>query len=74
MKQREVRDKENVRWTCMEALGSIGEGLTSDNNGNVTVVCTPSGGSQTVRIKLESDWFENTSDENPLEQIARSKN
>jgi hypothetical protein len=58
----------------MEALGAIAPGLTSDGDGQVTVLCTPSGGSQTVRIKLASDWFENTSDENLLVQITRSKN
>lgn len=72
MKQREVQDKENIRWSCVEALGAVSEGLTSDRNGNVTVVCTPSGGAQTVRIKLASDWFESATDQQLLTQIQKN--
>jgi hypothetical protein len=72
MKQREVQDQENVRWTCVEALAAISSGLTSDEKGNVTVVCTPSGGSQTVRVKLSADWFDTISDDQLLAEIRQS--
>lgn len=73
MQQREVQDSKNVRWSCVEALAAVSEGLTSDKNGNVTVVCTPSGGEQTVRVKLESDWFEKATDEEILKAIQENR-
>lgn len=79
MKQREVQDLENTRWVCVEALSAISEGRKDieekiqDKNGNVTVVCTPSGGAQTVRIQLQSDWQETLDDETLIQKITDSK-
>jgi hypothetical protein len=75
MKQREVQDSDNTRWVCVEALSAITESRKDieekiqDSNGNVTVVCTPSGGAQTVRLQLPPDWLENTPDAELLKKI-----
>ena len=70
MKQREVTDKENTTWTCVQAYGGIegkaGEkaaAIAETEAGTVPVVCTPSGGAQTVRLELTKDWFDNLADE-----------
>lgn len=62
MKQREVTDTNNTRWTCVQAFaGSNNEELAEkgkeiNGNGKVDVVCTPSGGQQSVRLQLNDEW------------------
>jgi hypothetical protein len=76
MKQREVTDKNNTAWTCVQAYASM-SGDTADkavelsesDEGTVPVVCTPSGGAQTVRLELEKDWFDALSDEELVQAI-----
>ena len=70
MKQREVTDKEGTRWTCVQAFsalegkaGEIAAELSETDEGKVQVVCTPSGGAQTVRLDLEQNWLEELPDE-----------
>lgn len=77
MTQREVTDSENTTWTCVQAYGTLSKEnadkaaeLTEDTNGEVTVVCTPSGGAQTVRLQLPKDWLESVSDEELVKQIT----
>ena len=77
MTQREVTDSENTTWTCVQAYGTLSKEnadkaaeLTEDTNGEVTVVCTPSGGAQTVRLQLPKNWLESVSDEELVNQIA----
>ena len=80
MKQREVQDEDNVRWTCVQALaGGSGaaaelaaEHLESDD-GTLPVICTPSGGEQSVRLELRRGWEESISDAELLQAIATSK-
>ena len=77
MRQREVQDAESVRWTCVQALGGL-EGPSAEraadrlesDEGTVPVVCTPSGGAQSVRLELERGWEDALSDEDLLEAIA----
>ncbi|WP_299707824.1 hypothetical protein [uncultured Pontibacter sp.] len=76
MTQREVTDSENTNWTCVQAYGNLSQEnadkaaeLTEETNGDVTVVCTPSGGAQTVRLQLPKDWMEALSDEDLVKQI-----
>jgi hypothetical protein len=83
MDPREVTDAEGTRWTCVQAyagLGDIGEAATARADGEradgepvygepVEVVCTPSGGAQTVRLELPADWREGTPDEALLDAI-----
>jgi hypothetical protein len=81
MTQREVTDNENTTWTCVQAYGNLSQEnaekaaeLTEDTNGHVTVVCTPSGGAQTVRLQLPKDWMEEVPDEELVKQITASQN
>jgi hypothetical protein len=76
MKQREVQDAENVRWVCVQALAGV-DGTAAEravahvesDAGTVTVVCTPSGGAQTVRLEVERGWEEAMTDESLLSAI-----
>jgi hypothetical protein len=70
MLQREITDTENITWTCVQAFAGVGgkaaaEAIerTESPEGTVTVVCTPSGQAQTVRLELPTTWLEETSDE-----------
>jgi hypothetical protein len=80
MTQREVQDAENVRWVCVQALAG-GTEATADaaaerlesEDGTVPVVCTPSGGSTSVRLELPRGWDEATSDDALLEAIAAKR-
>ncbi|MBD1395675.1 hypothetical protein H9Q13_00725 [Pontibacter sp. JH31] len=80
MTQREVTDNDNTTWTCVQAYGNLSKEnadkaaeLTEDSNGEVTVVCTPSGGAQTVRLQLAKGWMEAVSDEELVSQIGSSQ-
>jgi hypothetical protein len=72
MKQREVTDGNNLTWTCVQPLSGV-EGKTGEKaekilkseNGGIPVVCTPSGGAQSVRLALDEDW-EQLSDQDLL--------
>ncbi len=76
MTQREVTDKDNTTWTCVQAYGGLSEETAdkaaelTEDNGKVTVVCTPGGGAQTVRLELSSNWQDETSDEELLQAIS----
>jgi hypothetical protein len=68
MKQREIRE-EGITWQCVQAFGGVEslsdkkiDDLTSDR-GKVEVICTPSGGAQTIRLSLPSSWLESMSDD-----------
>ncbi|MEA2562334.1 MAG: hypothetical protein QOH06_3838 [Acidobacteriota bacterium] len=78
MIQREVQDSENVTWNCVQALSGLsGEAAeeaaerVESEEGTVPVVCTPSGGEQSVRIELPKGWDEQMSDEDLLAAIAK---
>ena len=76
MKQREVQDATNVRWVCVQAMAGV-DGAAADaaeahvesDEGTVPVVCTPSGGAETVRIELPTGWEESVSDDELLDAI-----
>ncbi len=79
MKQREVQDHKNTKWVCVEALSGLSDNSSEvadkiqDKNGKVPVVCTPSGGAQTVRIKVSPDWNESLSDEELVREITNNQ-
>lgn len=80
MEQREVQDDDDVRWTCVQALGGLGGAaaeLAADRleseAGTVPVVCTPSGGAQSVRLELPRDWMERVDDAALLRAIASAR-
>ncbi|MFB9864576.1 hypothetical protein [Rufibacter immobilis] len=80
MTQREVTDQDNLTWTCVQAYAGL-EGkaaqkaaeLSETEEGNVTVVCTPSGQAQTVRLQLPSNWLDSVSDDELLQQIGQNR-
>lgn len=47
--------------------------LAEDKRGQVTVVCTPSGGAQTVRLQLDENWNESISDETLIKAIEQEQ-
>lgn len=80
MIQREVQDSENVTWSCVQALsglsGEAGEEAAErveSEDGTVPVVCTPSGGEQSVRVELAKGWEKQMSDEDLLATIAKAR-
>ncbi|UOQ75517.1 hypothetical protein MUN84_12525 [Hymenobacter sp. 5516J-16] len=80
MQQREVTDSHNTTWTCVQAYAGVETAATAEaversatNQGGVTVVCTPRGGAQTVRLELASDWQQNLSDEELQQAIAAAR-
>jgi len=77
--EREVRDENNVLWKCIQAFaGTNGRAakeaaeIAAEGN-EVEVICTPSGGAQTVRLKLKKEWAETLSDEDLLSKIQSSR-
>jgi hypothetical protein len=79
MSEREVQDHNKINWRCIRVFGGTnGEAATaaakkSEDNGEVEVVCTPSGGEKTVRIKLQTNWEESLSDEDLIGAINAAK-
>ena len=77
MKQREVQDKNNVRWVCVQAMSGVGKAAEDrlaeikDNREKVEVVCTPSGGEQSVRITLPQGWDQALDDEDLIKAIDK---
>lgn len=69
--QREVVDAAQVAWTCVQAYAGVGDNAAAHaleerraaEGRGVPVVCTPSGGAQSVRLELAADWSESLSDE-----------
>jgi hypothetical protein len=80
MKQREVQDAENVRWVCVQAMAGVdgaaadaAEAHVENGDGTVPVVCTPSGGAESVRVTLASGWEDSASDDALLAAIAAAR-
>ncbi len=75
MIQKEVIDRENTKWTCVQTYSSNPEAADkaealSGDDGKAEVVCTPSGGAQSVRLTLAKNWMD-MQDEEILLQIAK---
>ena len=65
---------DGVTWQCVQAFtGANNENDVRNANGKVTVVCTPSGGEQTVRLELDSNWIEKISDDSLTKMISDSR-
>jgi hypothetical protein len=67
---REITDTDGITWTCIQAFAGLGNGPAKTEAARVSgaadrfhVVCTPSGGSRSVRIELPSGWEEACDDE-----------
>ena len=79
MKQRELTDQNGTRWTCVQAYGGPGSektedtaGLTTDENNKVAVICTPTGGAKSVRLRLKENWISDVSEKELLQKITRT--
>jgi hypothetical protein len=71
---REVTDGEGTTWSCVEAYAGLSdEGKSGaarvEGTGRFRVVCTPSGGAQTVELELPAGWEEEMPDEELLREI-----
>lgn len=73
---RECTDGEGITWVCVEAYAGLKETGGGENPAQVDgeenlvhVVCTPSGGAQTVRLQLPREWEGESSDEELLREI-----
>lgn len=77
MQIREVQTSDGTRWQCVEAMISDTSNNESASKSSatdtVTVVCTPSGGAQTVRMDLNKDWKKSVTDEELIQQIDQKK-
>lgn len=77
---REVTDGDGVTWSCVQAYGGLKEGGGDAEAARVEgepdlfqVVCTPSGGAQSVRLKLAGGWEEKYGDEELLREIEAAR-
>jgi hypothetical protein len=76
---REVTDADGVTWSCAPAYaglatdGAMPEQAKVDGTDRYTVVCTPSGGAQTVRIEVPEDWEAAWSDEEVARAIGEAR-
>ncbi len=75
---REVTDGEGTAWSCVEAYAGLSEDGKSEaarveGTDRFRVVCTPSGGAQTVELELPAGWEENLSDEELAGEIEKAR-
>ncbi|WP_334188237.1 hypothetical protein [Noviherbaspirillum sp.] len=77
MKQWEIQGGDGVAWTCVQAMTGASADIArkaekrlQDGNGQVSVVCTPSGGEKSVHVDLPLQWDEQLSDDDMLNAIA----
>lgn len=77
---REIKDAEGVTWTCVQAYAGLSDGKENNDAARVEgsddlyrVVCTPSGGAQSVALELQGDWEEGLSEEELLREIERKR-
>jgi hypothetical protein len=75
---REVTDTDNITWSCIQAYSGLSDSQENNDAAKVSseddtywVVCTPSGGAKSVRLKLSGDWENSYSDEELLDQIKQ---
>ena len=75
---REVTDTDSITWSCIQAYAGLSDNEEKSDAAKVSgeddaywVVCTPSGGAKSVRIKLSGDWENSYSDEELLDLIGQ---
>ncbi|MDZ8183585.1 MAG: hypothetical protein RMX96_01810 [Nostoc sp. ChiSLP02] len=78
--EREIQDSDGITWTCIQAFSGLSDRAEAEDAARVKdeantywVVCTPSGGAQSVRLKLKDKWEENYSDEELLQEIKNQQ-
>ncbi len=77
---REVTDADGITWTCVQAYAGLSNGAENQDAAQVKgsddtywVVCTPSGGAKSVRLKLQGEWEASYSDEALLREIEAQR-
>lgn len=76
--QREITDADGITWTCVQAFIGLSDQEEHPEAAQVKgqedtywVVCTPSGGAQSVRLQLQENWEQSYSDESLLKEIQK---
>jgi hypothetical protein len=74
--EREITDSNGITWTCLQAYSGLDNNTENQKAARVKgtedtywVVCTPSGGAKSVRLKLQGEWETSYSDEMLLNEI-----
>ena len=74
--EREITDRDGITWTCVQAYSGLSHNAENQEAAQVKgeedtywVVCTPSGGAKSVRLKLQGEWEKSYSDEMLLNEI-----
>ena len=79
MTQRDVTDSDGLVWACVQAYAGLGESDAAQvaaehtDGDTVTVVCTPTGAAQTVRLDLAPAWGEAMDDDALAEAITSAR-
>lgn len=80
MKQREVQGSDNIKWSCVQAFTGIKGKLADEavarmekDGKAVEIICTPSGGEQTVRLQLSPEWMSSMPDQDLVVAIERAR-
>ncbi len=78
--ERAVKDTDGITWTCVQAYTGLSDGVQDQDAAQVKgtddtywVVCTPSGGAKSVRLKLQGEWETSYSDEALLSEIEAQR-
>jgi hypothetical protein len=73
---REIMDADGITWSCIQAFAGLGNNpekldaaRVEGRQDLVHVVCTPSGGAQSVRIELPGGWEKSLPDDVVLKKI-----
>ena len=76
---KDVRDSQGTAWNCVQAYAGLSDEPANNDAARVPgspdllyIVCTPTGGAQSVRLQLPEDW-EGLPDEELLEAIAAAQ-
>ncbi len=77
---RDVQDSDGITWSCVQALAGLGQSAAKTAAAQVDgkedhydVVCTPSGGAQSVRLELPAAWETALDDDALLAAIAAQR-
>ena len=74
--EQEITDGNGITWVCIQAYSGISHNAENQDAAQVKgqedrywVVCTPSGGAKSVRLKLQGEWEKSYSDQMLLNEI-----
>lgn len=74
--EREITDSNGITWICVQAYSGLDKNAETQDAAQVKgeentywVVCTPSGGAKSVRLKLQGDWETSYSNEALFNEI-----